>query len=207
MKKKYIHFAPRGDAQKGNWAKNVNEKIVTYGPLVGLDAATITKIQTAAQNISTTVETVEVKKKDLEEAVSAKNESLKTDMQLIQTYAAIIKRHPDYKEQIGSALGFIGTTAVYDEKDLQPNITARAFEGKIEVGFDLQMMNCITIFSRLKGATVWIRLGNDYESPFIDERPLTTAGQSEVREYAAMYFNGKEEVGLMSQIETIAFAG
>lgn len=207
MKKKYIHFAPRGEAQKRVWASNVYDKIPTYGPLVGLDAVAVTKVQDAAQRIQTTIDTVEVKKRDLEEAVAAKNESLKEDIQVILTYAAMMKLHENYREQMGSAMGFIGTTTLIDVKDLRPNIQARTFEGKVEITFDLQTMNCITIFSRIKGTMGWTRLGNDKASPYIDARPLATPGQSEIREYAAMYFDGKEEVGQMSKMISIAFGG
>lgn len=207
MKRKYIHFAPRTDAQKRVWAANVDEKIPVYGPQTGLDAIAVTKVQTAAQNIQTTVDTVEVKKRELEEAVAAKNQSLKEDIQIIQNYAAMMKRHENYREQIGSAMGFVGTSTLFDIKDLQPDIQARTFEGKVEISFNLQTMKSITIFGRLKGTTGWSRLGNDKASPYTDTRPLNTTGQAEIREYAAMYFDGKEEVGQMSKIISIAFAG
>lgn len=207
MKKRYIHFVPRVEAEKGVWAANVSDKIATYGPTLGLDATAVTAIQTAAQNIQATINAVETKKREMEEAVSAKNQSLKDDLMLIQNYAGIIKRSPGYMEQIGSALGFIATTVLLDEKDLQPNLTGRTFEGKVEVGFDMQTMNSITIYSRMKGTTGWTRLGNDKESPFVDTRPLATAGQPEIREYTGMYFDGKEEIGQMAKIITVVFAG
>lgn len=207
MKRRYIHFAPKSDAEKGVWAGNVDEKIPVYGPQVGLDAIAVTRIQTAAQNIKTNIDTVEVKKRELEEAVAAKNLSLKADMRVIQNYAAMIKKHPDYQEQMGSALGFIGTSILFDIKDLQPDISARAFEGKVEVSFNLQTMNSITIFGRLKGTNGWTKLGNDKASPYIDSRPLTAANQPEIREYAAMYFDGREEVGQMSKIVSLVFGG
>jgi len=207
MKKKYKHFVPGPDSEKSPWAGNIAEKISSVGVILGLSAATITKVEDAALNIKNTVDTVEVRKRDLEKAVAAKEQSLQEDVKVILAAAAVMKRHPDYRVQLGSDLGIVGYTVVYDEKDLRPNIAVRAFEGRVEVSFDLQLMNSITIFSRIKGTNGWDKLGNDYASPFEDRRPLQVAHQAEIREYAAMYFNGKEEVGQMSQIETLVFGG
>ncbi|MDR6339462.1 hypothetical protein HNQ91_002513 [Filimonas zeae] len=207
MKKQHIHFVPRGDSQLAVWASNIGDKISIIGPQLGMDAAAVTKVETAALNIEMAVKAVESKRADLEQAVSLKNESKVADVQVIADAAAVMKRHPDYREQLGSALGIVGYVVNYDPKDLKPVIKARTFEGKVEISFNLQQMSCITIYSRLKGTNGWTRLGNDYESPFIDSRPLTVATQPEIREYAAMYFNLREDVGQMSQIETIVFAG
>lgn len=207
MKKQHMHFVPRSHAERGPWAGNVKDKVSILGPLLGLDAGWITRVETAAGNIQDTVNTVEVRKRDLERAVAAKNQSMTDDLQVILDAAAIMKRHPDYREQMGSDLGIIGYSVMYDEKDLRPVIKLRAFEGKVEVSFNLQLMNSISIYTRIKGTLGWEKIGNDKASPFIDSRALAVAHQPEIREYAGRYFDGKEDVGQMSSIETIVFAG
>lgn len=203
----YTYFVPAIDAQAAVWAGNVIETIPVVGPQLGLSAADVTEVETAASNYKTSVETVEIKKRELEQAVAAKNQSRKTDVQVIARFAAAMKKHRNYTEPLGSALGIIGSVTTIDLSDLRPSISPRVFPGKVEVRFNLQTMKSITIYSRLKGTNGWERLGNDKASPFIDTRALTVANQPETREYAARYFDGKEDVGQMSAIETIVFGG
>lgn len=207
MKKQHMHFVPRSHAERGPWAGNIREKIAIIGPTLGLDAAWVTRVETAAGNIQERVGTVEVRKRDLESAVAAKNQSMEDDLLVILNAAGIMKRHPDYREQLGSDLGIVGYSVAIDVNDLRPTLKLRAFEGKIEVSFNLQLMSSISIYSRIKGTMGWEKIGNDKASPFIDTRPLAVAHQPEIREYAARYFDGKEDVGQMSSIETVVFAG
>lgn len=203
----FSYFVPRGDAQAGVWSGTVNEKAPIICPQLGVDAAGVTEIQTAATNYKTWVELVETKKRELEQAVAGKNLSRKTDVVVIARYAAQMKAHKDYTEALGCALGIVGAVTIIDPKDLRPTISLRAFPGQVEVSFNLQTMKSITVYSRIKGTNGWEKLGNDKKPPFIDTRALQVANQPEVREYCARYFDGKEDIGEMSAIETIVFAG
>ncbi|GGH71272.1 hypothetical protein HNQ91_003192 [Filimonas zeae] len=205
--KVYTYFVPTIDAQAGNWAGTVNEKAPTICPQLGVDAAGVTEIQTAAINYKTAVELVELKKRELEEAVAAKNISRKVDIAVIARYAQQMKAHVNYTEALGGALGIVGTVSVIDPKDLRPTLSLRQFPGQVEVSFNLQTMKSITIYSRLKGTNGWDKLGNDKTPPFIDTRPLQEPFKPEIREYSARYFDGKEDIGEMAAIETIVFGG
>lgn len=203
----FSYFVPRGDAQAGVWSGTVNEKAPIICPQLGVDAAGITEIQTAAINYKTAVELVETKKRELEEAVAAKNQSRKVDVAVIARYAAQMKAHKNYTDALGGALGIVGSVTVIDPKDLRPTISLRAFPGQVEVSFNLQKMGSVSVYSRLKGTNGWDKVGNDKTPPFVDTRPLQVAHQPEVREYCCRYFDGKEDIGEMSAIETIVFAG
>ncbi|GGH70495.1 hypothetical protein HNQ91_003028 [Filimonas zeae] len=205
--KAYSYFVPSIDAQASVWAGTVNETAPVIGPQLGLTAAEVTELQTAATNYKVAVETVETKKRELEEAVARKNESRKTDVQVIARFAGFMKKHKNYTESLGSAMGIVGSVTIINPKDLKPLLSLRSFPGRVEVGFNLQLMKSITIYSRLKGTNGWEKLGNDKSSPFIDTRPLQVPHQPEMREYAGRYFDGKEDIGQMSAIETIAFGG
>jgi len=205
--KVYTYFVPTIDAQASVWSGNVEDRIPTIGPQLGVDAAGITAIQTAAGNYKAAVEAVETKKRELEEAVANKNLSRKVDVAVIARYAAQMKAHANYTDALGSALGIVGTVTVLDPKNLRPTISLRQFPGKVEVSFNLQTMKSVSIYSRLKGTNGWDKLGNDKTPPFVDTRPLSTAHQPEIREYSARYFDGKEDIGEMAAIETIVFGG
>lgn len=203
----YSYYVPKGDAQAGVWSGTINEKAPLICPQLGVDAAGVTEIQTAALNYKSAVELVDTKKRELEEAVAAKKQSRKTDLAIIVQWAGRMKTHKNYTEALGCALGIVGSVTVIDRKDLRPTISLRAFPGQVEVNFNLQSMKSISVYSRLKGTNGWEKLGNDKKPPFIDTRALQVANQAEVREYCARYFDGKEDIGEMSAIETIVFAG
>ena len=43
-------------------------------------------------------------------------------------------------------------------------------------------------------------LASETHSPYVDNRPLLTAGKPETRQYKAMFFLGKSEIGLPSDV-------
>jgi hypothetical protein len=207
MKKRYVHFIPSIDAQLAVWAGNYKLKLGTIGPLLGLTAVQVTDQEAIADRIIAAVNKVEVKRTELENAVEAKEESKVKDVQLLVNMAIAMKRHPDYITSLGSDLGIVGTLQILDPENLKPLLKGKAASGKVILRFNLQAMNCVSVYSRIKGSMGWEKLGNDYKSPFEDRRSLAVANQPEIREYMVRYFNGREDVGLESDIVTIVFGG
>lgn len=207
MKKLYIHFIPKGDGDAATWFKNYKEKISLWGPQLGLTAAEVTEQETATDLIIEAVATAETRRKDLEEAVKIKNAARLTASQAVSKIIAFLKKSPAYNEAIGSSLGIIGYSRLFDLKEIKPSIKATAYNGRVDISFNLQVMKCITIYSRIKGTYGWERLGNDYATPFEDRRPLAVPQQAEIREYMAFYFNGKEDIGQQSDIVSAVFGG
>ena len=56
---------------------------------------------------------------------------------------------------------------------------------------------------RLQGATEWVKLAFDSQSPYIDTTPLAVAGKPEVREYRVRAVVADEEIGEFSDIATM----
>lgn len=207
MKKQYIHFVPKADGGVSVWSSNIKEKIAAIGAQLGVSPIGIASVETACDRLISNVNLVAVKRTDLAEAVKQKNDNRLADLQIISKVILQIKAHSDYQDSIGSALGINGYNKLFDLKEIKPVIKAKAYEGRVDVSFNLQVMKSITIYSRIKGSYGWERLGNDYESPFEDRRPLAVPHQAEVREYMAMYFNGKEEIGQPSDMVSAVFGG
>jgi ribosomal protein L18 len=207
MKKLYIHFIPKGDGDAVLWFKNYKEKISIWGPQLGLTAVQITEQETAADLAIDAITAAEVQRRDLEEAVKAKNAARITASQAVGKVIASLKKNDAYTEAIGGSLGIIGYSRLYDLKEIRPVIKATAYSGRVDIAFNLQVMKSITIYSRIKGTYGWEKLGNDYATPFEDRRPLAVAQQAEIREYMAFYFNGKEDIGKQSDIVSAVFGG
>lgn len=207
MKKQYIHFIPKADAKKLIWGTNLKEKASIIGPQLGLSPQQVTELESAADSLLTSITGVEVKRKDLEESVKARNKTVQESLQVINRLIAQMKAHESYQESLGSSLGIVGSNRLFDLKEIKPVIKAIAYTGRVDITFNLQVMKCVTIYSRIKGTYGWERLGNDYESPFQDTRPLAVEKQAEMREYMAFYFNGRDDIGQPSDIVSAVFGG
>jgi hypothetical protein len=65
----------------------------------------------------------------------------------------------------------------------------------------------VNVYSRMKGTPNWTLLASDYESPYIDNRPLEVPNKAEIREYMVICRDLRKEMGQQSQIESITFGG
>jgi hypothetical protein len=118
-----------------------------------------------------------------------------------------IKNHVNFTTAIGGELGIMGSSQERDLDAIHPTLKLVPQTGYVKVLFNLQGMRGIVIYSRIKGNSNWNLLAYHYKSPYLDRRPLAQAGIAEVREYMAVYFDGHENIGLQSSIETIVFGG
>lgn len=207
MKKIYISFVPRADGDLVVWLSNLKEKIVTLGPVLGLTAAQVTSVQEYCETMINAINKVEVGRGSLSLALNAREEAKEKELQQIVDILVAAKRSPAYLDSIGGELRILGTVQTYDPEKLKPTLKADARTGKVVLSFNLQKMNCVSLYARLKGTSGWDKIANDYESPYEDKRSLAVAGQPEIREYMARYFNGREDVGIPSDIVTVTYGG
>jgi hypothetical protein len=205
--KKYDGFIPRPDSEALVWNNNYSVNIALLGATVGLLPADITDQQDAATQIADSIGNVNMQRNKLGQAVADKN-ALRADVEaIIRKMIARIKTHPAYTEAIGRALGIVDIGLPLRLEEQKPVIRLDAFPGYISVRFKLKGMKGVTIYSRIRGAVDWVMLAHDYKSPYLDNRPLQEAHQPEIREYIAMFFDGRKDVGLPSDIAVIVYGG
>jgi hypothetical protein len=207
MKKKHVHFIPSKDAELLSWSANYSAKIATLGASVGLTPAEITDQQDKAQVVIDAVNKVTQKTQEKEEAVTAKNLVRANELQELSNTAIVIKRHPQFTDNIGDELGIMGSNVPYQRSTLRSDIRATAYPGLVEIRFKKRGQTGGGVFSRLQGADNWELLGNTAVSPFVDNRPLAVAGKPEIREYIVRCWDGKDYIGQDSNIEAVVFAG
>lgn len=102
---------------------------------------------------------------------------------------AKVKLSAGYTEAIGTDLGIVGAEAT--EKTV-PKFLAELLQGAgcqcVKLTFYKYTHMGVHIESR-RGPGAWEFLSVDTESPYVDERPLLTAGAPEVREYRMRFWD------------------
>ncbi len=207
MKKYFIHFVPGQFSKMAAWAANYKIKIAEYGAKLGLLPETVTQHQEAAQKIVDVVNMVELKKRELADAVAAQKLLRYNEAKLIRDGVAAYKRNPGFTENIGSGLGIMTTSLTIDESVLKPSLKPMTYPGYVSILFNKQKMYGVTIFTRLKGEANWQELASIRQSPYRDTRPLAADGKPEHREYMGMCYNGEIDLGQQSDIVSVVYGG
>ena len=100
-----------------------------------------------------------------------------------------MKLSASYTEGIGTDLGLVG--AAETEKPL-PKFSAKTEQGSanenVRLVFSKYTHMGVYLESR-RGTGAWDFLAIDTESPYVDDRPLLTASQPEVREYRMRFWD------------------
>ena len=94
-----------------------------------------------------------------------------------------------------------------NEETVKSNLTGEAFPGYIRLKFTKKGLDGVNIYTRLKGQAPWTFLARDTNSPYDDNRPLTTPGIPETREYMCIGVISDAEVGQQSDIVSTVYGG
>lgn len=207
MARKYSHFIPRGDADRGRWANNLGEKTPQYATILELAPTLVTRIQELTQSVTEKTNRVTVKYQEYQEAVSAKNLLESNELAELVKIAGIIKRSTAYTDNIGKDLNIVGTSTLIDTNYVKPTLRAETFPGYVSITFNKQQQLGICLYSRPKGSLGWELLGRPRVSPFKDRRTLADIAVAETREYMAVCWDGEEEFGQQSDIVFTLFGG
>jgi hypothetical protein len=100
-------------------------------------------------------------------------------------------------------LGIIAPFKLVNTALVKPVLTLSLEAGNVRIAFRKQSMPGISIFSRQRGGTNWVKVTQTSFSPFIDARSLAEAGKPEAREYMALFHDGHREVGQESEMYSI----
>ena len=104
--------------------------------------------------------------------------------------ASVIKDAPGYTEAIGTDLGILGPENTADHPT--PGVKLSVMQGGtcqcVKIAFTKYTHQGVYLESK-RGTGTWEFIGIDTESPYMDERPLLSPGQPEVREYRLRYWD------------------
>ena len=122
----------------------------------------------------------------------------KTNARLL---AQRIKKSTAYTEVVGKQLNIIGAEDTTDMTQEQPTLFASVKAGGVvEIDFNKMDAEGVHIYGMRDGETVFSYLASETHAPYVDNRPLLAAGKPETRQYKAVFFIGKSEIGLPSAV-------
>ena len=131
---------------------------------------------------------------DLNKAIAAS----KTNARLL---AQRIKTSTAYTDVIGKQLNIIGAEDSTDMTQEQPTLYATVkAAGVVEIDFNKMDAEGVHIYGMRDGETVFSYLASETHAAYVDNRPLLAAGKPETRQYKAVFFIGKSEIGLTSAV-------
>jgi hypothetical protein len=112
-----------------------------------------------------------------------------------------IKKSTGYTTVIGNTLQLEGAEDSTDMTQEQPVLDAEAQSaGVVAIGFNKLDAEGVHLYSQRDGDAGFTLLASETHSPYVDNRPLLAAGKPETRQYKAVFFLGKAEIGLPSDV-------
>ena len=112
-----------------------------------------------------------------------------------------IKKSTGYTTVIGNTLQLEGAEDSTDMTQEQPVLDAEAQPAEVvAIGFNKLDAEGVHIYSQRDGDAGFTLLASETHSPYVDNRPLLAAGKPETRQYKAVFFLGKAEIGLPSAV-------
>lgn len=123
----------------------------------------------------------------------------------LRSLVARIKAHPNCTDAIGQDLDIIGADQTVDLNTVKPVLKLRLEAGHPKVLWPKAGMGSVDIW--VDRGSGFIYLANDTEPDYLDTAALPAAGQSALWKYKAIYRLHDEQVGLWSDVVSIAVTG
>ena len=109
---------------------------------------------------------------------------------------------------IQTQLDWIGAAHTPHPGTSRPLIEVEAQRGRVKITGKKPGFEAVNIYSRKKGDVEWKLIAvRKRKFPYYDETPLAVAHTPEVREYMAIGVVNDEEIGEMSEIKEVVYAG
>jgi hypothetical protein len=190
-------FLPKTQDAYVKWHDNLNANVTATTP--GCTAADVTML--AADNVAlhakmTTSTTADNASKA---AHTDLNNAIADSQADARALAKRIKVSTGYTAVLGDQLQIEGVEDSVDMTQQSPALDTNAKAGGVvEVGFNKMSAEGVHLYSQRDGDAGYTLLASETHSPYVDNRPLATAGKPETRKYKAVFFLGKSEIGLES---------
>jgi hypothetical protein len=192
-------YIPQQDTDYLAWHDQFKTNVLTQAATFGLVAGDTTPITTDNTDFHTKITNLNATQATARQAVADKNISRRNGEGRARALARRIKAHPAYTAALGNLLGIVGPEDTTDLSAVAPIISGTdRTGGVVQVDFVKLTSDGVNLYSKRDGDADFVFLARDTATPYIDNRPLLTAGKPEIREYKAMFVLNDEEIGIFS---------
>ncbi|MGA2029814.1 MAG: hypothetical protein ABSG87_07055 [Verrucomicrobiota bacterium] len=195
-KKSYV---PKDQDGYVKWHDNLKGGVTATTP--GATAADVTMLTTDNTALHAKVTAATTADNAAKAAHADLNTAIATSKTNARALAQRIKRSTAYTTMLGDQLGIEGPEDSIDLTQQKPTLsTVAKAAGVVEVDFNKMSAEGMHIYSMRDGDAGFTLLASETHAAYVDKRPLLVAGKPETRQYKAVFFLGKSEIGLESDV-------
>ena len=189
-------------------AKQDTELTAPLATTIGMTAAERTAYLAAVGAILPAATAITDLMEQLEEKTTDFPGILDANVPLLRAAIKRAKTSPACTPAIQTQLDWIGAAQNVDPAHSRPSITVEAQRARVKIDGRKPGFDSVSIYCRKKGDVQWRLIAvRKRKFPFYDEAPLAVPGTPEVREYMAIGVVADEEIGEMSEIKEVVYAG
>lgn len=222
------NYLPSTDAEKVVWVNNFASKIGGYATTLGITTAEVTSVTSDKNYFQFLVNMLDSYKQTVNNITSYKNllkhasggqhlGAIPTPPALGTAPTAVpegvfdrisklvqrIKASANYTESIGNDLGIIAPVNSIDVNTMQPDLKLKLDAGRPHIKCAKGVADAIDLFVDRNDGTGFKLLGRLLKTEYIDTANLPTGVALAEWRYKAMFVIGNDNVGIMSNIESI----
>jgi hypothetical protein len=203
-----MDFIPRKRAELQQWLGNLSSNVIAEVPKFGAPAADGTAMKALADDALAKMNATDAAEAALDGVRQIERATLAAAFSTLRAKVRNWKTLPAFPASGSEAvLKLKGAEVAFDPETYKPVLTVTVDAGKIRIDFKKNGADGLAVFCRLRGTAAWRRIGMDTSAPYFDTAPLATPNVPEVREYMARGMVDDEEIGLDSDIVSIAYGG
>jgi hypothetical protein len=192
-------FVPRQQDAYVNWHDTLKNGVTATTP--GAGAADVTMLTADNATLHAKLTVVNTADNASKAAHADLNIAIAASQGNARKLAKRIKSSTSYTDVVGTQLGIIGPDDSTDMTQEQPTLdTGAQSAGVVQIGFNKMDAEGVHIYGMRDGDAAFALLASETHSPYVDNRPLLAAGKPETRQYKAVFFLGKSEIGLESAV-------
>jgi hypothetical protein len=198
-------YMPSNDAAFLLFHDKLKTEATAIGATLGITADDLTEIGADNTSAHTVVNAAVTASSAAKQANREKDDALAEIKGHVRKFAKRVLGHRNCTEALRIQLGLVGAEDTTDMTQEQPTLVATAVgHGQVEVAFTKSKADGVNLYSQREGDSGFVFLARDTASPYVDNRPLLTAGKPEMRAYKAKYVIADAEVGYESDAVSVA---
>ena len=203
-----MDFMPPKRSDRYLWYKNLSGNVVAEAVKFGGVAGDATAMKAQADAVIAKMDATEAAAGALAAARETEQGLETTNDALIRAKVRNWKTLPGWAASGSEAvLQMKGSAINFDPNTYKTVLKVTVEADVVKVAFTKKGVDGVAIYSRLRGTAVWHKVAVDTLSPYFDNSPLAQAGVAETREYMGRGVLHDQEIGVDSDIVTIAFGG